>query len=499
MNAKLGTCIIILSVLFGCGNDVNRNVIDDTINDGNINDSETIDNRLSVIIARNALSGDPSTGRSIPSIRDAKAQLGMRLFFTKSLGGDKDSACVTCHHPALGGGDKLSLSVGVSAVNPELLGEGRVHDSGAVNYDSGYAPVSRNASTTFNIALWDRALFLDGRVESMTPNAGENGDVGGIRTPDSAFGVIDPDSGANLAAAQARFPVTSPEEMRGFVFEAGNSNSEVYVHLGARLAKKKSDDYIANSWKSEFENVYGPKSVTFDNIADAIGEYERSQLFVNTSWKSYVQGNVSAISTAEKRGAELFFRSYEEGGMNCVACHSGDFFTDESFHVMAIPQVGRGKGNGDHVDDDFGRENVSGSEKYAFRTPTLLNIEVTGPWGHDGAYTSLEAIVRHMVDVDSAVAGYDFSQLDSMVKTTNTRSNTEKALAQLHSNRVEGVSPHRNVTASNGQIDDLVAFLKALTDPCVKDRNCLAPWIPANVGGPDGLQLNAEDASANLL
>jgi len=44
-----------------------------------------------------------------------KAQLDMKLFYTKSLGGDKDSACVTCHHPMLGGGDNLSLSIGSEA------------------------------------------------------------------------------------------------------------------------------------------------------------------------------------------------------------------------------------------------------------------------------------------------------------------------------------------------------------------------------------------------
>jgi len=61
------------------------------------------------------LTGDPTTNRSLPQITDNKAQLGMKLFYTKSLGGDKDSACVTCHHPMLGGGDNISLSIGSEA------------------------------------------------------------------------------------------------------------------------------------------------------------------------------------------------------------------------------------------------------------------------------------------------------------------------------------------------------------------------------------------------
>ena len=460
--------------------------------------SESVDHEVNTLISTYDLTGDPSTDRDLPSVSDAKVQLGMKLFFTKGLGGDKDSACVTCHHPVLGGGDNLSLSVGVGAVNEDLLGEGRVHDAAADHYD-GFAPVPRNAPTTFNVGLWDSVLFWDGRVQSITAGAGHNGEVGGIRTPDSAFGFEDFNAGANLAVAQARFPVTSPEEMRGFIFEAGNSNADVRTHLALRFTDTLAGDYITNTWEAEFAPVYGANQINYVTIADAIGEYERSQVFVDTPWKAYVEGDLSAISTEAKRGAKLFYSSYENGGMNCVACHSGDFFTDEGFHVMAIPQVGRGKGDG--LEDDFGRvrESSDADHKYAFRTPTLLNVELTGPWGHDGAYTSLRAMVAHMVNPDTAVAGYDFSQLDSMVKTTNTAANTALSLAQLQANRTAGISPHQSVIATDGQIDDLVAFLEALTDPCVKDRACLDQWIPANVAGPDGLQLNAEDQSANLL
>jgi len=478
MRLKVMLSGLSMAFLVGCGND----------------GSDNLDNELSALISSNALTGDPSTGRSIPDISGDKAQLGMKLFFTKGLGGDTDSACVTCHHPVLGGGDNLSLSVGVGAVDEDLLGEGRLHDNLSAHHD-GFAPVPRNAPSTFNLALWDSVLFWDGRVQSMTPNAGENGEVGGIRTPDSAFGVEDTSAGANLAVAQARFPVTSPEEMKGFVFEAGNSNTVLRDALATRFTSQT----IANTWQAEFDGVYGASSVNFANIVDAIGEYERSQVFVNTPWKSYVQGDTNAISIEAKRGAKLFFSSYEEGGMNCVACHSGDFFTDEGFHVTAMPQVGHGKGNG--TEDDFGRtrESSEAVDKYAFRTPTLLNVEMTGPWGHAGAYTSLRAVVAHMVNPDTAVAGYDFSQLDSMVKTTNTTANTALALAQLNSNKVAGISPHQSVVATEGQIDDLVEFLKALTDPCTKDRNCIGQWIPSNIAGPDGLQLNAIDQSSNLL
>ncbi len=381
-----------------------------------------------------------------------------------------------------------------------MLGKGRALSSTSPNYNGGFAPTPRNASSTFNIALWDRGLFWDSRVESLTPDAGHNGEAGGISTPDSGYSKADANAGSNLVAAQARFPVTQDGEMRGFSFEAGGDNDSVRAHLAQRLDDDTALDYISNSFKDEFDVVYGSESITFVNMMDAIAEYERSQLFINSPWRDYINGDTNAISTSAKRGARLFFNSYEDEGMGCAQCHSGDFFTDEKFHVMAIPQVGVGKGVGLTGDDDLGRYSISGEEKYAFRTPTLLNVEMSGPWGHDGAYTTLAAVVRHMVNPETAVTSYDSSQLDSSVKRTNMIVNTNNALSELSKNRYLGVSPHKSVTGvSDENIDDLVEFLKSLTDPCLKDRDCIGKWIPDYDSGSDGLQLNAKDSSGGLL
>lgn len=449
-------------------------------------------------------SANPSAGRTLPAISDPRVQLGKKLFYSKGLGGREDSACVSCHHPFLGGGDNLSLSIGVDAENPDLLGPGRFHDQArALNdndshYDGG-PTVPRNAPTTFNIAMYDQVLFHDGRVESLDKIPGSNGNgSSGIHTPDSAFGVADPDAGNNLAAAQARFPVTSPEEMRGFIFQAGNSNADVRTGLEAVLSAN-------DGWGAEFEAVYGDSAITFARIAEAIGEYERSQVFVNTPWKAYVEGDSFAISESARRGAALFFTSSDEGGVNCASCHSGDFLTDEGFHVLVMPQIVRGKGddNGTLANDDFGRfrETGNNADKYKFTTPSLLNVEVTGSWGHAGAYTTLMAVVRHMLNPAQAISSYDFNQLNPTIQASSMQVNAQYALAQLEANRVANVANvHRDIAFSEEDVEDLVEFLLTLTDPCVKDRDCLAPWIPnAADSNPDGLRLNAIDHNANFL
>jgi len=470
---------------------------------GGNNGSTNNNTALHRIISNNSLTGNPMTGKTIPDISSSEAQLGMRLFFSKSLGGDQDSACVTCHHPTLGGGDNLSLPVGVGASSPDLLGLGRFHNPNSPHHDGG-PPVPRNAPTTFNIAGWDNVLFHDGRVESVSA---------GIRTPDSGFGSEDTIAGKNLAQAQARFPVTSPEEMKGFNND-DKDNQGIRDFLASRLGgygEGDGDLSDTDYWLDKFRSVLNKPEgtaedlITEQNISFFIGEYERSQSFVDTPWKKYVEGNNNALNEKAKKGALLFFNSVADGGANCSSCHSGDFFTDEKFHNLAMPQIGRGKGNGADKTDDFGRfrETKVASDMYKFRTPSLINVEVTGPWSHAGAYTSLDAVVRHNLNPASALNSYDNSQLSQtdIQNLDKVQTNTQKALAVLEADRQAGKDVIQNVDLTDNQVGQLVEFLKALTDPCVKDKSCLAKWVPdpETDADPNGDQLNAVDSDGNLL
>lgn len=471
----------------------------------------TLNADVRAIIASQNLTGDPSTGRTLPDIESPKAQLGMKLFFTKSLGGDLDSACVTCHHPVLGGGDDLVLPVGVDADMDDLLGPGRLHNVNGEHFDGGPS-VPRNSPTTFNIALWDSYLFHDGRVESLgqTPKMGGNDGLG-IRTPDVPFDTSDSAAGANLVVAQARFPVTSKEEMKNFSNFDGTNNAQVRQNLEQRLG-----DYgnplggmlAVNNWLAEFKKGFADPNgtaeelITFDNIANAIGEYESSQVFVQTPWKAYVQGDDSAISAEAKRGAKLFFNTKENGGANCSACHSGDFFTDEDFHVIGMAQIGRGKGDGENGTEDFGRfrESKDEKDKYAFRTPSLLNVTATGPWGHAGGSATLEQAVRTHLNPQVELNNYDFSQLAPNIQAFDMVKNTQHAIDKLVANRDDGIAGIEDINLTETEIAELLAFLEVLTDPCVEDRECLSKWIPdASDTNPDALRLNAIDGDGNYL
>lgn len=476
-----------------------------------------LDTALRPLLAPAGQTGNARAGRRIPSIDDPLPQLGKLLFFSKTLSGNLDAACASCHHPTLGGADGLSISVGTGAENPQVMGPGRRLAAGGFS-------TARNANTFFNSALWDKGLFFDSRVESLGKIAGANGADSGIRTPESAFGVADPAAGPTLPAAQARFPVVSTAEMKGSTAFAGLSNDNVRAHIAARIGNYGSGGGALqpSQWLQKFRTAFGNATgsaeqlISFNNIALAIAEYERSATFVDTPWARYVRGDNGAVSDQVKTGALVFFRPIAQGGGNCAQCHKGDAFTDERHTAVGFPQVGPGAGNGADGTDDFGRERASANpaDRYRYRTPSLLNVEMTAPYGHSGVYASLNTVVRHYILPDDTVNEFLVSRswcsLPSFADTPDcaasritVAANSSAALNQVSLVRITSpldAFPLVDTTQFSPTVAaQIVAFMRSLTDPCLQDRACFGRWIPRPDEAPDAHQLNATNASGNPL
>jgi cytochrome c peroxidase len=495
---------------------------------------ENVEQNLQTLIVDQELSPINVTDLSLPNISEPKAQLGKKLFFAKNLGGEESAACVSCHHPTLGGGDDLSLPVGVAAVDEfnisshNLLGAGRFNGISNTNLPA----VPRNSPTVFNLGLNTDSLFWDGRVETqrggaiITPDS--DMDDNGRRLPDANL----PEN-TTLAAAQARFPITSAEEMRG-EFLPDVDNQSLRSQLTHRF--DNSDGTYQSTWPIDFEQAYGDAVVTFDRIADALGEYERSMVFVNSPWQAYLNGDSTALTLQQKAGAWLFFSSKQEGGAGCSACHNGPTLSSRRNRLTAYPQFGPGKGNPSDTSTshDFGRENVTQNEKdrYHFRVPTLLNVAVTAPYGHAGAYQTLEEVVNHYNNPREAInrlfaAQGDqafingvapFCQLpqvaDLMQKNNQSCEDlypdayansiaTVEHLEQARNGDVEASSPLRFAPRlSNEVVVQIVGFLNSLTDPCIENRDCLSPWIIDEMNEanfPDNNPLIGIDRESNAL
>ncbi|MEM7251175.1 MAG: FG-GAP-like repeat-containing protein [Pseudomonadota bacterium] len=419
------------------------------------------------------------------------AKLGRRLFFTTLLSGNRDTACASCHHPLLGGGDAMPLSVGVDALEPSRLGPGRLHDwQGRGSADpraDGGPNVPRNSPTTFNVGLYAEVLFFDGRVERLGPHA--------IATPDSHARAGDPQAGDTLLAAQARFPVVAHDEMRGFHFAERFDHRQTRDALTARIRQHLGTDAsFVGLFRAAFPATPGVSALTFEHIAKALDAYQRSQYLVASPWQQFLRGETRALDRHAKRGAALFYLSPEENGAGCARCHRSQHFSDEAFHNLAVPQVGRGKGP---WGTDLGRYLVSGrdEDRFAFRTPSLLNVAVTAPYGHSGAYATLEEMIEHHVNPSRSLARYSFTHAAAKAGQEVVYSKArEHSQAALETSRF---ATEKRPRLRPNDVRDLVAFLHALTDPCVRDPLCLSPWLP-ETERPDHLVADVGETRAHL-
>ena len=127
-----------------------------------------------ILLTQAAVAADlplPLTDSDFRTVERAEAELGQLLFYDPILSGNKEVACATCHHPAFGTGDGLSLSLGDGGSG---LGLSRVVDSKNLPEQR----VPRNAQPLFNLgAKQFQVLFHDGRVEVDTSRSS------GLRTP----------------------------------------------------------------------------------------------------------------------------------------------------------------------------------------------------------------------------------------------------------------------------------------------------------------------------
>jgi cytochrome c peroxidase len=400
---------------------------------------------------------------SLPPKDPALVLLGQALMFDKVLSGNRDISCATCHNPASGTSDGLSVSIGT----------GGVGSAGSRVLSAAPQFIPRNAQELFNRGYAEFAsMFWDGRVFQ----AG-NGD---FHTP---AGTQLPAGLSNALAAQAMFPVTTRLEMRG---QAGDVD-----RFGApnELAQLGDDERPAiwaalinrllaiPEYVSLFQAAYpavAPADLGFQHAANAIAAFEvEAFTSVNSPLDRYVRGDDGALGEAEKRGALLFF-----GKANCGSCHLGSQLTDQQFHSIGVPQVG--PGFAPESPEDHGRDRVTGAaaERYQFRTPPLRNVELTGPYMHDGAYTTLGAAVRHYLNTTTSLRSYDPSQLREDLRASHISDpSTLDAMAATLDALVQ--SP---LTLSDAEVDDIVAFLRSLTDPAARD---LSAAIPPSV--PSGL------------
>ena len=406
----------------------------------------------------------------------AKVSLGKQLFSDKILSGNFNISCATCHHAFTGTSDGLALPIGEGG-----RGLGVARDTG-VGADAVHERVPRNAPHVFNLGAREfEIMFHDGRVQPNPdfPN--------GIESP---VGHDLPTGLDNVLAVQAMFPVTSGTEMAGQPGEnpiadaadAGNlaGPDGVWEQLASRLQGLRGyvDQFIA-----VYPDVNSAADIRYTHAANAIAAFEAANWRAdNSPFDRFLRGQRGALSLAQLRGMRIFY-SPRKG--NCASCHSGTFQTDQSFRAIAMPQIGAGKGDGVGY-EDFGRERVTGdvSDRYKFRVPTLRNVALTAPYGHAGAYDTLQAVVRHHLDPVASLYNYDPSQLRMPSRPDLDAKDLEAMNDAAVVAAIAGANELAPINLSEREIGYLIDFLNALTDPAMLD---LRGDVPRSL--PSGLPL----------
>jgi cytochrome c peroxidase len=211
----------------------------------------------------------------------------------------------------------------------------------------------------------------------------------------------------------------------------------------------------------------------FQHAATAIAAYEIAAFtFTDSPWDRYLAGELDALSDKEKKGALLFY-----GDAGCSSCHSGVLMTDQKYHNIGVPQFGPGK---DESGLDYGRYLATGEpgDMFAFRTPPLRNVALTGPWMHNGAYDNLQDVIAHHLNVSQSLVDYSGDHLTDIVQVSlrNESAVTDEVLGTID----PLMTTPRELTPED--IDQLMAFLYAQTSPTAVD---LAHLVPDSV--PSGL------------
>ena len=447
----------------------------------------------------------------MPETQDeARVELGRMLFFEPEQSGNRDVACSTCHRPENAMVDGLPLPAGTLA---------RVQDNGVRLPGPELKFVARNVPDIFNRGhKQTRTMFWDVRVQEVEVE-GEMRfvlfDKAEAYGPENYLRVF-PEGLDSILAAQNMLPVLNRDELRG-----ANGHSDIFGEAN-ELATVGDLDF-ESSWRMVMERLVAiPEyvelfqaaypGVTVEQLqaedgtgyvyaANAISAFIIQEFTFNDSpWDEFVAGKDDALTDQQVRGALVFYSDKAR----CGACHTGELFTDQHFHNIGVIPLGSGPASEQNISRkvDRGvthRAVADATFAYSFRTPPLRNVELTGPYMHNGTYNTLEQVIRHKDHAAKSLFNYNVGLLPEQFQpfvhlSVETREAVKATLSPL---MYQPVAPEdagdlmtelygNPLGLTDGEVSDLVAFLESLTSPSARDLEHVRPeYVPSGLDMPD--------------
>jgi cytochrome c peroxidase len=185
-------------------------------------------------------------------------------------------------------------------------------------------------------------------------------------------------------------------------------------------------------YRDLFYAAYPGDEIGEETVAKGIATFVRTVVSERAPFDRWIAGDDTAISEQAKRGFKLFNTKGR-----CMQCHNTWRFTDDSFHDIGVKGIAEDKGRGVILEEIEAMQ-------YAFKTPTLRNVDRRSPYMHDGSVETLEDVINQY----SNGGGVKRPSLSEEIKP---------------------------LLLSAGEKRDLIAFLKTLTSV---DRPAEVPTLP---------------------
>ncbi|HTU40378.1 MAG TPA: cytochrome c peroxidase [Candidatus Aquilonibacter sp.] len=371
------------------------------------------------------------------------AALGKMIFFDRSLSASGRMSCATCHDPRYAYGPPNASAVQYGGPNLKSPGYRAVP---SLRYILNYVPVWTYVRAT-------------NPIEQFT------------ETDEVPAGGYTWDGRYNSLRAQAMLPFFSPAEM-------DNRSAQ-------DLAKKLSDAEYAGDFRTVFgKDVFDHPALTVEKATLALEQFElQDESFhpYTSKFDRWLDGKAT-LTPQELRGKRLFD---DPNGGNCASCHLDEagangahpLFTDFQFEALGVPRNSEIPWNRDPHYYDMGlcgpfRKDQAGKDPAncgLFRTPTLRNVATRHVFFHNGRFHSLREALRFYVERDTNPEKWFPAGPGSKAEKFNDlpaqyRINVDTTDAPL--NRAPGQMPVWN----DQQIDDVIAFLKTLSDKDVASQ-----------------------------
>jgi len=155
------------------------------------------------------------------------------------------------------------------------------------------------------------------------------------------------------------------------------AENEMAETLENIIAKIKAD----KEYKNMFQAAYGDGTINTQGVGKALSQFMLLMISSNSKYDKVMRG-ADSFSLPEKLGYSIFQQK-------CVSCHPAPLFTDNQYRNAGLPQ--------DEVLKDLGRMHITNdpADSLKFKVPSLRNIALTAPYGHDGRFFALSNLFEH--------------------------------------------------------------------------------------------------------